>query len=213
MDISYVLSSFKTEEEYYSILEDKIISKVDWEEKDAEEKEYCYVDFGIWTLFFKDSWLVSLVDQRIVEEAAPPPFDIIYTVETRDEGLMSFYDYGEAFTYAAIEEYYSDVNPTYTAKEYMKKVKEKRTNPFNRSFGITLEEMLQEWAEVLEVMRKTVEGTVEVASQTTTAFEDLDFAFDDEQKFKLVLKLLKYYWVERNNLSLGFSYIYISYPW
>lgn len=213
MDISYTLSSFKTEEEYYSILEDKIISKVDWEEKDTEEKEYCYVDFGIWTLFFKDSWLVSLVDQRIVEEAAPPPFDIIYTVETRDEGLMSFYDYGEAFTCAAIEEYYSDVNPTYTAKEYMKKVKEKQTNPFNRSFGITLEEMLQEWAEVLEAMRKTVEGTVEVASQTTTAFEDLDFTFDDEQEFKLVLKLLKYYWVERNNLSFGFSYIYISYPW
>lgn len=213
MDISHILSSFKTDEEYYSILEDKIISKVDWEEKDTEEKEYCYVDFGIWTLFFKDSWLVSLIDQRIVEEAAPPPFDIIYMVETRDEGLMSFYDYGEAFTCAAIEEYYSDVNPTYTAKEYMKKVKEKQTNPFNRSFGITLEEMLQEWAEVLEVMRKAVEGTVEVASQTTTAFEDLDFAFDDKQKFKLVLKLLKYYWVERNNLSFGFSYIYISYPW
>ncbi len=213
MDISYTLSSFKTEEEYYSILEDKIISKVDWEEKDTEEKEYCYVDFGIWTLFFKDSWLVSLIDQRIVEEAAPPPFDIIYTVETRDEGLMSFYDYGEAFTCAAIEEYYSDVNPTYTAKEYMKKVKEKQTNPFNRSFGITLEEMLQEWTEFLEVMRKAVEGTVEVASQTTTTFEDLDFAFDDKQEFKLVLKLLKYYWVERHNLSFGFSYIYISYPW
>lgn len=70
MDISHILSSFKTDEEYYSILEDKIISKVDWEEKDTEEKEYCYVDFGIWTLFFKDSWLVSLIDQRIVEEAA-----------------------------------------------------------------------------------------------------------------------------------------------
>ena len=82
MDISHILSSFKTEEEYYSILEDKIISKVDWEEKDTEEKEYCYVDFGIWTLFFKNSWLVSLVDQRIVEKTAQPPFDIIYTVET-----------------------------------------------------------------------------------------------------------------------------------
>ena len=186
MDISYILPSFKTDEGYYSILEDKIISKVDWEKKDTEEKEYCYVDFGIWTLFFKNSWLVSLVDQRIVEEATQPPFGIIYTVETRDEGLMSFYDYGEAFTCAAIEEYYSDVNPTYTAKEYMKKQEER--NPF---------------------------GRFEVVHQTITAFEDLDlyFAFDDKQKFKLVLKLLRYYWIERNNLSFGFSYIYISYPW
>ena len=55
MDISHILSCFKTDEGYYSILEDKIISKIDWEEKDTEEKEYCYVDFGIWTLFFKDS--------------------------------------------------------------------------------------------------------------------------------------------------------------
>lgn len=209
MDISYILSCFKTEEEYYSILEDKIISKVSWEEKDAEEKEYCYVDFGIWTLFFKNSWLVSLVDQRIVEEAAQPPFDIIYTVETRDEGLMSFYDYGEAFTCAAIEEYYSDVNPTYTAKEYMKK--QKKRNPFIRFDG-AFEEWLKGVAVSFREMLETVEGTVEVASQTTTAFEDLDFAFDDEQKFKLVLKLLKYYWVERNNLSFGFNYIYISYP-
>lgn len=210
MDISYTLSSFKTEEEYYSILEDRIISKIDWEEKDTEEKEYCYVDFGIWALFFKDSWLVSLVDQRIVEEVAPPPFDIIYTVETRDEGLMTFYDYGEAFTCAAIEEYYSDVNPTYTAKAYMKKVKEKKTN---RPFEMTIEDALKKLAERLKEWQEVVEGTGEVVLQTTTAFEDLDFAFDDEQKFKLVLKLLKYYWVERNNLSFGFSYIYISYPW
>ena len=210
MDISHTLSSFKTEEEYYSILEDKIFSKADWGEKDAEEKEYCYIDFGVWTLFFKDSWLVSLVDQRIVEEAAQLPFDIIYTVETRDEGLMSFYDYGEAFTCAAIEEYYSDVNPTYTAKEYMKKVKEKKTNC---PFEMTLEDALKKLAERLKEWQEVVEGTDEVVLQTTTAFEDLDFAFDDKQKFKLVLKLLKYYWVERNNLSFGFSYIYISYPW
>lgn len=212
MDISYTLSSFKTEEEYYSILEDKIISKVDWEEKDTEEKEYCYVDFGIWTLFFKNSWLVSLVDQRIVEEAAQPPFDIIYTVETRDEGPMSFYDYGEAFTCAAIEEYYSDVNPTYTAKEYMKKQEER--NPFGR-FEVTQGEMFKEVAELFGEIQGAIERTVEVVYQTTTAFEDLDlyFAFDDKQKFKLVLKLLRYYWVERNNLSFGFSYIYISYPW
>ena len=211
MDISYVLSSFKTEEEYYSILEDKIISKVDWEEKDTEEKEYCYVDFGIWTLFFKDSWLVSLVDQRIVEEAAPPPFDIIYTVETRDEGLMSFYDYGEAFTCAAIEEYYSDVNPTYTAKEYMKR--QEGRNPLG--FEVAHGEMFKEVAELFGEIQGAIERTVEVVYQTTTAFEDLDlyFAFDDKQKFKLVLKLLRYYWVERNNLSFGFSYIYISYPW
>lgn len=102
MNITEVLSSFKTEEKYYSILEDKIISKADWEEKNTEEREYCYVDFGIWFLLFKDNWLVSLVDQRIVEKTAPPPFDIIYMVETKDEGLMSFYDYGEAFTCAAI---------------------------------------------------------------------------------------------------------------
>ena len=212
MDISYTLSSFKTEEEYYSILEDKIISKVDWEEKDTEEKEYCYVDFGIWTLFFKNSWLVSLVDQRIVEEAAQPPFDIIYTVETRDEGLMSFYDYGEAFTCAAIEEYYSDVNPTYTAKEYMKKQEER--NPFGR-FEVVQREMFKEVAELFGEIQGAIERTVEVVYQTTTAFEDLDlyFAFDDKQKFKLVLKLLRYYWIERNNLSFGFSYIYISYPW
>lgn len=211
MNITEVLSSFKTEEEYYSILEDKIISKVDWEEKNTEEKEYCYIDFGIWTLFFKDSWLVSLVDQRIVEEAAPPPFDIIYIVETRDEGLMSFYDYGEAFTCAAIEEYYSDVNPTYTAKAYMRKVKEEKTEPF----GFTVGEALKKLAERLKEFEEVVEGTDEVVSQTTTAFEDLDlyFAFDDKQKFELVLKLLRYYWVERNNLSFGFSYIYISYPW
>lgn len=211
MDISYTLSFFKTEEEYYSILEDKIISKVDWEEKDTEEKEYCYVDFGIWTLFFKNSWLVSLVDQRIVEEAAQPPFDIIYTVETKDEGLISFYDYGEAFTCAAIEEYYSDVNPAYTAKEYVKKVKEEETE----YFGFTVEEALKKLAERLKELEEVVEGTDEVVSETTTAFEDLDlyFAFDDKQKFKLVLKLLRYYWVERNNLSFGFSYIYISYPW
>lgn len=211
MDISHILSSFKTDEEYYSILEDKIISKVDWEEKDTEEKEYCYVDFGIWTLFFKDSWLVSLVDQRIVEEAVPPPFDIIYTVETRDEGLISFYDYGEAFTCAAIEEYYSDVNPTYTAKEYVKKVKEEETE----YFGFTVEEALKKLAERLKELEEVVEGTDEVVSETTTTFEDLDlyFAFDDKQNFKLVLKLLRYYWVERNNLSFGFSYIYISYPW
>lgn len=52
MDISHILSSFKTDEGYYSILEDKIISKVDWEEKDTEEKEYCYVDlvFGLFSL-------------------------------------------------------------------------------------------------------------------------------------------------------------------
>ena len=37
MNITKVLSSFKTEEKYYSILEDKIISKVDWEEKNTEE--------------------------------------------------------------------------------------------------------------------------------------------------------------------------------
>lgn len=211
MDISHILSSFKTDEEYYSILEDKIISKVDWEEKDTEEKEYCYVDFGIWTLFFEDSWLVSLVDQRIVEEAAPPPFDIIYTVETRDEGLISFYDYGEAFTCAAIEEYYSDVNPTYTAKEYVKKVKEEGTE----YFGFTVEEALKKLAERLKELEEVVERTDEVVSETTTTFEDLDlyFAFDDKQNFKLVLKLLRYYWVERNNLSFGFSYIYISYPW
>lgn len=212
MDISYTLSFFKTEEEYYSILEDKIISKVDWEEKDTEEKEYCYVDFGIWTLFFKNSWLVSLVDQRIVEEAAQPPFDIIYTVETRDEGLMSFYDYGEAFTCAAIEEYYSDVNPTYTAKEYMKR--QEGRNPFGR-FEVAHGEMFKEVAELFGEIQGAIERTVEVVHQTTTAFEDLDlyFAFDDKQKFKLVLKLLRYYWVERNNLSFGFSYIYISYPW
>lgn len=211
MNITEVLSSFKTEEKYYSILEDKIISKADWEEKNTEEKEYCYVDFGIWVLLFKDSWLVSLVDQRIVEEAAPPPFGTIYTVETRDEGLMSFYDYGEAFTCAAIEEYYSDVNPTYTAKAYMRKVKEEKTEPF----GFTLEEALKKLAERLKEMQEIVEGTEEVVPQTTTTFEDLDlyFAFDDEQKFKLVLKLLKYYWFERDNLSFGFSYIYISYPW
>lgn len=211
MDISHILPSFKTDEEYYSILEDKIISKVDWEEKDTEEKEYCYVDFGIWTLFFKDSWLVSLIDQRIVEEAVPPPFDIIYTVETRDEGLISFYDYGEAFTCAAIEEYYSDVNPTYTAKEYVKKVKEEETE----YFGFTIEEALKKLAERLKELEEVVEGTDEVVSETTTTFEDLDlyFAFDDKQNFKLVLKLLRYYWVERNNLSFGFSYIYISYPW
>lgn len=211
MNITEVLSSFKTEEKYYSILEDKIISKADWEEKNTEEKEYCYVDFGIWTLFFKDSWLVSLADQRIVEEAAPPPFDIIYTVETRDEGLMSFYDYGEAFTCAAIEEYYSDVNPTYTAKAYMRKVKEEKTEPS----GFTIGEALKKLAERLKEFEEVVEGTDEVVSQTTTAFEDLDlyFAFDDKQKFELVLKLLRYYWVERNNLSFGFSYIYISYPW
>lgn len=209
MNITKVLSSFKTEEKYYSILEDKIISKVDWKEKNTEEKEYCYVDFGIWTLFFKDSWLVSLVDQRIVEEAAPPPFDIIYTVETRDEGLMSFYDYGEAFTCAAIEEYYSDVNPTYTAKAYMRKVKEEKTEPF----GFTIGEALKKLAERLKEFEEVVEGTDEVVSQTTTAFEDLDLYFDEKQKFKLILKLLRYYWVERNNLSFGFSYIYISYPW
>lgn len=209
MNITEVLSSFKTEEEYYSILEDKIISKIDWEEKNTEEKEYCYVDFGIWTLFFKDSWLVSLVDQRIVEKTAPPPFDIIYTVETKDEGLMSFYDYGEAFTCAAIEEYYSDVNPTYTAKAYMRKVKEEKTEPF----GFTIGEALKKLAERLKEFEEVVEGTDEVVSQTTTAFEDLDLYFDEKQKFKLVLKLLRYYWVERNNLSFGFSYIYISYPW
>lgn len=38
MDISHILSSFKTEEEYYSILEDKIISKVDWEKKILRKK-------------------------------------------------------------------------------------------------------------------------------------------------------------------------------
>lgn len=209
MNITEVLSSFKTEEEYYSILEDKIISKIDWEEKNTEEKEYCYVDFGIWTLFFKDSWLVSLVDQRIVEKTAPPPFDIIYTVETKDEGLMSFYDYGEAFTCAAIEEYYSDVNPTYTAKAYMRKVKEEKTEPF----GFTIGEALKKLAERLKEFEEVVEGTVEVASETTITFEDLDLYFGEKQKFKLVLKLLRYYWVERNNLSFGFSYIYISYPW
>lgn len=209
MNITEVLSSFKTEEEYYSILEDKIISKADWEEKNTEEKEYCYVDFGIWTLFFKDSWLVSLVDQRIVEKTAPPPFDIIYTVETKDEGLMSFYDYGEAFTCAAIEEYYSDVNPTYTVKAYMRKVKEEKTEPF----GFTVGEALKKLAERLKEFEEVVEGTDEVVSQTTTAFEDLDLYFDEKQKFKLILKLLRYYWVERNNLSFGFSYIYISYPW
>ena len=205
MNITEVLSSCKTEEKYYSILEDKIISKADWE----EEKEYCYVDFGIWFLLFKDNWLVSLVDQRIVKEAAPPPFDIIYTVETRDEGLMSFYDYGEAFTCAAIEEYYSDVNPTYTAKAYMRKVKEEKTEPF----GFTIGEALKKLAERLKEFEEVVEGTDEVVSQTTTAFEDLDLYFDEKQKFKLILKLLRYYWVERNNLSFGFSYIYISYPW
>lgn len=209
MNITEVLSSFKTEEKYYSILEDKIISKADWEEKNIEEREYCYVDFGIWVLLFKDSWLVSLVDQRIVEKTAPLPFDIIYTVETKDEGLMSFYDYGEAFTCAAIEEYYSDVNPTYTAKAYMRKVKEEKTEPF----GFTIGEALKKLAERLKEFEEVVEGTDEVVSQTTTAFEDLDLYFDEKQKFKLVLKLLRYYWVERNNLSFGFSYIYISYPW
>lgn len=209
MNIAEILSCFKTEEEYYSILEDKIISKADWEEKNIEEKEYCYVDFGIWALFFKDSWLVSLVDQRIVENAAPPPFDIIYTVETRDEGLVSFYDYGEAFTCAAVEEYYSDVNPTYTAKAYMRKAKEKKTEPF----GFTLEEALKKLAERLKEMQEIVEETGEVVLQTTTTFEGLDLYFDEKQKFKLILKLLKYYWVERDNLSFGFSYIYISYPW
>lgn len=209
MNIAEILSCFKTEEEYYSILEDKIISKADWEEKNIEEKEYCYVDFGIWALFFKDSWLVSLVDQRIVEDAAPPPFGIIYTVETRDEGLMSFYDYGEAFTCAAVEEYYSDVNPTYTAKAYMRKVKEKKTEPF----GFTLEEALKKLAERLKEMQEIVEETEEVVLQTTTTFEGLDLYFGEKQKFKLVLRLLKYYWVERDNLSFGFSYIYISYPW
>lgn len=209
MNITEVLSSFKTEEKYYSILEDKIISKADWEEKNTEEKEYCYVDFGIWVLLFKDSWLVSLVDQRIVEETAPPPFDIIYTVETKDEGLMSFYDYGEAFTCAAIEEYYSDINPTYTAKAYMKKVKEKKTKPF----GVTLEDALKELAERFKELQEAVEGTDEEVSQTIITFEGLDLYFGEKQKFKLVLKLLKYYWVERNNLSFGFSYIYISYPW
>ena len=203
MNITEVLSSFKTEEEYYSILEDKIISKVDWEEKNTEEREYCYVDFGIWTLFFKDSWLVSLVDQRIVEEVAPPPFGIIYTVETRDEGLISFYDYGEAFTCAAIEEYYSDVNPTYTAKAYMRKVNN----------GFTVGNALKKLAERLKEWEEFVEGTDEVVSQTITTFEGLDLYFDEKQKFKLILKLLTYYWVERNNLSFGFSYIYISYPW
>lgn len=105
---------------------------------------------------------------------------------------MSFYDYGEAFTCAAIEEYYSDVNPTYTAKEYMEKQ-----------------------AELFREIQGAIKRTVEVVHQTTTAFEDLDlyFTFDDKQKFKLVLKLLRYYWIERNNLSFGFSYIYISYPW
>ena len=209
MNIAEILSCFKTEEEYYSILEDKIISKVDWEEKNIEEKEYCYVDFGIWTLFFKDGWLVSLVDQRIVEEAAPPPFDIIYTVETRDEGLMSFYDYGEAFTCAAVEEYYSDVSPVYTAKAYMKKVKEKKTE----LFGFTIEEALKKLAERLKEWEEFVEGTDEVVSQIITTFEGLDLYFGERQKFKLVLRLLKYYWVERDNLSFGFSYIYISYPW
>lgn len=209
MNITKVLSSFKTEEKYYSILEDKIISKADWEEKDTEEKEYCYVDFGIWVLLFKDSWLVSLVDQRIVEETVPPPFDIIYTVETKDEGLMSFYDYGEAFTCAAIEEYYSDVNPTYTAKAYMRKVKEEKTEPF----GFTVGEALKKLAERLKELEEVIEETDEVVSQTTTTFEDLDLYFDEKQKFKLILKLLRYYWVERNNLSFGFSYIYISYPW
>lgn len=47
-------------------------------------------------------------------------------------------------------------------------------------------------------------------TQTIITFED--FAFDDKQEFKLVLKLLRHYWVERNNLSFGFNYIYISYP-
>lgn len=211
MNITEVLSSFKTEEKYYSILEDKIISKIDWEEKNTEEKEYCYVDFGIWTLFFKDSWLVSLVDQRIVEKTAPPPFDIIYMVETRDEGLMSFYDYGEAFTCAAIEEYYSDVNPTYTAKAYIK-IREKETKHF-RPFEVELEELFKRLGEFFETTGEYIEGTVEVATETTTTFEDLDLYFDEKQKFELVLKLLKYYWVERNNLSFGFSYIYISYPW
>lgn len=209
MNITEVLSSFKTEEKYYSILEDKIISKADWEEKNIEEKEYCYVDFGIWVLLFKDSWLVSLVDQRIVEKTAPPPFGTIYTVETRDEGLMSFYDYGEAFTCAAVEEYYSDVNPAYTAKAYVRKLKEKKTEPF----GFTLEEALKKLAERLKEMQEIVEGTEEVVLQTTTTFEGLDLYFGERQKFKLVLRLLKYYWVERDNLSFGFSYIYISYPW
>ena len=209
MNITEVLSSFKTEEKYYSILEDKIISKADWEEKNTEEKEYCYVDFGIWVLLFKDSWLVSLVDQRIVEKTAPPPFNIIYMVETKDEGLMSFYDYGEAFTCAAIEEYYSDINPTYTAKAYMKMAKEKKTKPF----GFTLEEALKKLAERLKEFGEVVEETDEVVSQTITTFESLDLYFGEKQKFKLVLKLLRYYWVERNNLSFGFSYIYISYPW
>ena len=212
MNITEVLSSFKTEEKYYSILEDKIISKADWEEKNTEEKEYCYVDFGIWILLFKDSWLVSLVDQRIVEEAAPPPFGTIYTVETKDEGLMSFYDYGEAFTCAAIEEYYSDVNPTYTAKAYMKMAKEKKTKPF-MPLELELEELFKRLGEFFETAGEYTEGTVEVASETTITFEDLDLYFGEKQKFKLVLKLLKYYWVERNNLSFGFSYIYISYPW
>ncbi len=210
MNITEVLSSFKTEEEYYSILEDKIISKVGLEEKNAEEKEYCYIDFGVWALFFKDSWLVSLVDQRIVEETAPPPFNIIYTVETRDEGLMSFYDYGEAFTCAAIEEYYSDVNPTYTAKAYMKKVKEKKTN---FSFEMALEEAFKKLAERFKELQEATKGTDEEISQTIITFEGLDLYFGDKQKFKLVLKLLRYYWFERDNLSFGFNYIYISYPW
>lgn len=156
MNITEVLSSFKTEEEYYSILEDKIISKVDWKEKNTEEKEYCYVDFGIWTLFFKDSWLVSLVDQRIVEEAAPPPFGTIYTVETKDEGLMSFYDYGEAFTCAAIEEYYSDVNPTYTAKAYMRKVKEEKTEPFGFTIGEALKKLAERLKEYIFIINKYI---------------------------------------------------------
>lgn len=212
MNITEVLSSFKTEEKYYSILEDKIISKADWEEKNIEEREYCYVDFGIWVLLFKDSWLVSLVDQRIVEKTAPPPFGTIYTVETRDEGLMSFYDYGEAFTRAAIEEYYSDVNPTYTAKAYMKMAKEKKRKPF-MPLELELEELFKRLGEFFETAGEYTEGTVEVASETTITFEGLDLYFGEKQKFKLVLKLLRYYWVERNNLSFGFSYIYISYPW
>lgn len=211
MDTSYTLSSFKTEKEYYSILEDKIVSKVDWEEKDIEEKEYCYIDFGVWTLFFKDNWLVSLVDQRIVEEVAAPPFNIIYMVKTRDEGLMSFYNYGEAFTCAAVEEYYSMTSPIYTAKEYMKKVEEIKTDTSTRSLGgYTLEDMLAEIWERLEKLTQRAKARAKKAmTQTIITFED--FAFDDKQEFKLVLKLLKHYWVERNNLSFGFNYIYISY--
>jgi hypothetical protein len=67
--------------------------------------------------------------------------------------------------------------------------------------------------EFFETTGEYTEGTVEVASETTITFEGLDLYFGEKQKFKLVLKLLKHYWVERNNLSFGFSYIYISYPW